>query len=183
MAPRSGASPGRSLRDPTLLWSRSGHLLIAEKLRVNTAKVISCLCREKVLSNVWWTISVRESISELEEEELCKIIAFWLNSSMGWITFVSHSVPEKRAYMQFKKPTIETLPILEPNVLTREQVDAILELYEQVSTMELQPYEMATEDPVRIIIDNELTRILHLPNIEMLRTMLSNEPIITLRNL
>ena len=48
------AKKGRNLRDAHLLWTRSGRLLIAERLRLTTARLVAIRTSEKVLSNTWW---------------------------------------------------------------------------------------------------------------------------------
>jgi hypothetical protein len=45
------AKKGRNLRDAHLLWTRSGRLLIAERLRLTTARLVAIRTSEKVLSN------------------------------------------------------------------------------------------------------------------------------------
>ena len=54
LSPLGRPLPGRPRRDPHLLWSRSGRLLIAERLRLNTVRVLSVYLDRQVLSNTWW---------------------------------------------------------------------------------------------------------------------------------
>jgi len=125
-------------------------------------------------------LSLKENVSNTDEIEISKIITIWLNSSLGWIIFLSHGLQEEGPYMQFKKPTIEALPIIDPNRLNSEQKAEIISLYEQTCLNELQQFRFASQDETRLTIDNELSRILNVPNLEPVRDMLNHEPIITL---
>jgi len=71
------AKKGRNLRDAQLLWTRSGHLLIAERLRLTTTRLVAIRTSEKVLSNTWWPVATDGGGT------LDKILALWLNSSLG----------------------------------------------------------------------------------------------------
>jgi hypothetical protein len=183
LAPLTKAKVDRSLRDSNLLWSRSGRLLVAEKLWVKTDRLFAIWCPENVLSNVWWTLATLPSKSKIKQVEIEQVIALWLNSSLGATLFLSISLHERGAWMQFKKPTLEKLLVIDPFSLTISQKNELIDLYSRVSSLDLQPWSKAKDDKVRILIDTEFSRILNLPNISIIREMLSREPTITLETI
>ena len=54
LAPLAKPRPGRHLKAVAQLWPKSGRLLIAERLRLNTTRVVALWSETRVLSNVWW---------------------------------------------------------------------------------------------------------------------------------
>ena len=75
LAPLVTPRPGRRLKSAEQLWSRSGRLLVSERLRLNTTKVVAMRSDTRVLSNVWWPV-------RMEDESTEKVLAVWLNSSL-----------------------------------------------------------------------------------------------------
>jgi hypothetical protein len=60
---------------------------------------------------------------------------------------------------------------------------ALLELFNEVSSMEFLPLMDLLRDETRRYIDNKISNILGLPNYDILKTLLVKEPIITLEPL
>ena len=79
LAPLAKARAGRHLKSVAQLWPKAGRLLIAERLRLDTARVVAMRSETRVLSNVWWPIRGQDSPTE-------KALAVWLNSSLGLLT-------------------------------------------------------------------------------------------------
>ena len=117
LAPRTTAAAGRPERDVGLLWPRAGTVMIAERSRLNTQRALAVRLSERGLSNVWWPVTLIE-----ENEKAEKVLALWLNSTLGILTMVAHRVPTEGAWVQFKKPTIENLPILNVLALSATQL-------------------------------------------------------------
>ena len=58
------------------LWQKSGRLLVAERLWLETNRVVAMWSEREVLSNVWWPVRGGDVQTE-------KALALWLNSSLG----------------------------------------------------------------------------------------------------
>ena len=122
LTPRAEAAPNRPFRDVGLLWPRAGRIMIAERARLSTQHTLAVRMPERCLSNVWWPIYLKQD-NELAE----KVLALWLNSSLGLISLIAHRIPTEGPWVQFKKPTIELLPILDPRALTDNQKSMLVE--------------------------------------------------------
>jgi hypothetical protein len=133
---------------------------------------------ERGLSNVWWPVSLHE-----ENERAEKVLALWLNSTLGILTLVAHRVPTEGAWVQFKKPTIENLPILNVLSLTETQLTRLAGAYESLASMELNTIQNMADDPVRSAADDALAKVLGLSSLDNLRAELAAEPVICNRPL
>jgi hypothetical protein len=131
---------------------------------------------EPALSNVWWPLRLKK-----EDEQAEKVIALWLNSTLGLLTSIAHRIPTEGAWVQFKKPTIEALPVLDVSALSRDQIGQLAGVYDTIVTNEFDTIINMANDPVRSDIDHSFSQILSLPPLNELRAELANEPIIKLR--
>jgi hypothetical protein len=176
LQPRSVAAKGRPLRNVGLLWGRAGTVMIAERSWLNTQRTLAVRLPRPALSNVWWPLHLHK-----EDESAEKALALWLNSTLGLLTTLAHRIPTRGAWVQFKKPTIENLPILDVTALSRAQLRQIAMAYDSVASQELNTIVNMADDPVRIEIDRAFSAVLGLPSLDELRSELADEPIITLR--
>lgn len=125
LASRTSPAKGRPERDTGLLWPRAGSVMIAERSRLNTQRALAVRLPQRGLSNVWWPVKLHN-----EDERAEKVIAMWLNSTLGTLTLVAHRVPTEGSWVQFKTPTIENLPILDVRALSERQLTQLASSYE-----------------------------------------------------
>jgi hypothetical protein len=173
LAPRTEPAPGRPKRDVGLLWPRAGTVMIAERSRLNTQRTLAVRLPERGLSNVWWPVCLLK-----ENENAEKVLALWLNSTLGILTLVAHRVPTEGAWVQFKKPTIEKLPVLDVLALPTSQLAQLARAYDAVARTELNTIQNMADDPVRAFADDAFARVLGLPSLHSLRAELAAEPVI-----
>jgi len=176
LAPRVRAASGRPLRDAGLLWSRAGALMIAERSWLNTQRSLAVRLQSNALSNVWWPVRLRE-----ENEAFEKVLVLWLNSTLGLLTSIAHRIPTRGAWIQFKKTTIEKMPVLDVAAISGEQLTQLAGVYDVVATKELGAIVNLATDEVRSDIDHAFSQVLSLPSLNDLRAELASEPIIKLR--
>jgi hypothetical protein len=180
LSPLPKAKAGRNLRRVEDLWPLAGRLLIAERLRINTQKLAAIKISEPVLSNMWWTFAFTKRASAQRYE---KVMALWLNSTLGWLIMLANRVETEGAWIDFKKPTLAAMPVLNVNDLSAEQLKTLTAAYDAVSGQTLQPLPAMAADPVRAEIDRALATALHLPDFSILRTLLAKEPVVCLKSL
>ena len=182
LVPLAKAKAGRPLRNVIWLWKSASRFLIAERMWLKTHRLTSVICNQKVLST-WWTANMKQKIKGLKEDAISKIICLWLNSTPGILLLLTVRAETRGAWIKLKKPNLESLPVINPKSLSQEQRDALLSLYDEVSSMKFLSLENLSRDETRQYIDDKITRILGLPNYSVLRTLLAKEPIITLEPL
>jgi len=167
--------PDRNLRDASLLWSRAGRLMIAEKLWLNTHRLVAVLLDKPGLSNVWYSTRVGKAS---EDEE--KALTLWLNSTLGLVTLIAARVETRGAWVEYKKPVLNPLPVLDIASLSASTLRRLADGYQALSSRELKPFPKIASDVTRAEIDDVITSALGLPELSTLREMLGREPVLTL---
>lgn len=169
--PRSGR-PLRRVRD---LWARAGRVLIAERMRLNTMRLLAAYTAEPVLANVWWTLVLRDLGEDFE-----KAMVLWLNSTLGVMISLGHRSETEGPFVDFKKPVLTGMPVLDVSSLPRESVRILSEAFDANRDQDLAPLGLIAEDQVRTRLDSAVCEALGLPDIGALREALGREPILTL---
>jgi hypothetical protein len=174
----SRAKKDRNLRDAHLLWSRSGTLLLSERLRLTTARVVAVVLKEKVLSNTWWPVATDPK----DKSSPDKILALWFNSTMGLLSLIASRVDTEGAWVELKKPILEEILVLAPRKLDSNTQEELRRTYDEVSTLQLQPLPSIDTDPVHSRIDAAFSAALGVRcDLAPLRNMLAREPIVSMR--
>ena len=174
------AKKGRHLRKAEDLWPLAGDLLLAERLRLNTQRTAAVRVSKSVLSNVWWPLS----LAKIRNRDQCsKVLTVWLNSTLGLLLLLSHREETEGAWVDFKKPVLGMMPVLDVRLLSAAQRGRLVSAYDAVAGEALQPFPQMASDPVRTAIDEAIAQALDLPDLSILRELLAQEPVICLNQL
>ena len=166
--PRGGQRPGYGQH----LWQQASRLLVAERLRLTTVRVVAMRSETNVLSNVWWPVRV-------DDEAIEKALAVWLNSSLGLLTIVAQRTSTEGGWVALKKADLQQLPILDHRRLAPSQRQDLTHLFDQLTNAQFHRLPALPHDPTRQTLDDSLSKILNLPTLTTLRTLLSTEPTIS----
>ncbi|HZA21565.1 MAG TPA: hypothetical protein VFA32_03000, partial [Dehalococcoidia bacterium] len=167
---------GRPLRKASDLWPRAGRVLIAERLWLKTQRLVSVYVDTPVLSNVWWPFNQGG-------ENEGKPLAIWLNSTLGLLILWAEREETRGAWVDFKKPVLTGMPVLDLSALSSVQKDAMAAAYDQLCQSPLLPFPQMAQDPVRRDIDKAIAQVLGLPDFSVLRDLLAQEPVVCLKPL
>lgn len=179
LSPLATARKGRKLRDPILMWSRSGKVLIAERLRLNTARVMAIRLNAPVLSNTWWTLKVYDT-DTIPANDSERILTLWLNSTLGILSIIAARVDTEGAWVGLKKPILKALLVLNPSALNADQRQELIAVYESLEQDSLMSLPDIYTDDVRKRIDEALMAVLGIrEDLNTLRRMLAQEPYLT----
>ncbi|MCH7697625.1 MAG: N-6 DNA methylase [Chloroflexi bacterium] len=178
LAPLAKAKEGRPLRKVTVLWPRAGRILLAERLWLKTQRAAAVRMKQKVLSNVWWPLSLHADSAAAE-----KSLVLWWNSTLGLLVMLAHREETRGAWIDFKKPVLEDMPVLDVVSLSPKQRDALAKAYDNVCKGALLPFPEMHLDPVRKAADDAISAALGLPDLSPLREMLAREPVVCLEPL
>jgi hypothetical protein len=143
------------------------------RLRFNTHRLTAIRVSTPVLSNTWYPVKFSEP-NEAHE----KALLLWLNSTLGILLLAGHRVPTQGAWVQFKKPTWNPMPVLDVKNLGSSELRGLAGAFDRLKTEELAPIRQMDEDPVRDQIDGAISAVLGLPSTASLRLLLANEPVI-----
>ena len=176
LSPLVEAPRGRRLKSAEQLWSMAGHLLVAERLRLDTTRVVAMRSDARVLSNVWWPVRV-------EDDSMEKALTVWLNSCLGLLTILAQRTSTEGGWVAMKKADLEELPVLDLRQLTTEQLQGMADLFDGLAEAEFERLPGMVDCPARRSLDNGLSRILGLPDLGNLRRLLASEPVVSNRRL
>jgi len=178
LSPLHQAKAGRHLRDVDLLWPKAGRVLLAERLRLNTQRLVAVRMETPVLSNVWWPGRLLEQNDDYE-----KALVLWLNSTLGLLILFSHREETQGAWVKFKKPVLLGMPVLAVHALGVDQIKHLVDAYNTLSKQPLQPFPKMAKDSVRKAMDAAISKALGLPDFSVLRNLLAQEPVVCLQAL
>src|SRR5581483_8976499 len=85
LEPRSRPLAGRPLRSVELLWPKSGQIMLAERLRLNSQCLAAVRLPQLALSNTWWPLRLHGN-----DERREKALVLWCNSTMGLVNLIAH---------------------------------------------------------------------------------------------
>jgi hypothetical protein len=180
LSPRVEAAEGRNLRDVGLLWPKAGKILIAEKMRLNTQRMVCLRSDEEVLSNVWWPCKFID-LSNVNNKE--KALCLWLNSTLGLVLLVSSRVPTEGPWAQFKKPALKELPVLDVKNLEKDKLKKLAAAFDSLTGSTLLPLADMANDKVREDIDKTISAVLGINDLSPIRTLFGQEPVITAKTI
>ena len=166
--PRGGQRPGYGDH----LWQQSSHLLVAERLWLETTRVVAMWSETRVLSNVWWPIRVGDVAIE-------KALTTWFNSSLGLLTILAQRTSTRGGWVAMKKADLEVLPVLDTRRLSQTQVQSLSDLFDQLAGAEFERLPGMANCPARGSLDDGVSKILGLPKLGKLRDLLASEPVVS----
>jgi len=173
------AKKGRNLRDAHLLWSRSGGLLVAERLWLLTTRVLAVKLDERVLSNTWWPVAVHADGAEQGIWE--KVLALWFNSTLGIISLIAARVDTRGAWVELKKPIMEEIAVPDPRKLHKKDLAKLVSAYDEIAKLQILALPSVDSDPVHKKIDAALASAFKIDDdFARLRNMLVREPIVSM---
>jgi len=168
--------PGRNLKSVASLWPKAGRLLLGARFWLNTVRVVAMRADRNVLASMWWPIRVDDEASE-------KALALWLNSSIGSLTLLAARNTTRGAWVQMKKADLVGIPVLDLRAIASEQLQALSRLFDDVAEDEFERLPAMTECAARRRLDDGISEILGLPDLDGMRRMLASEPVVSNRRL
>jgi hypothetical protein len=118
-----------------------------------------------------------------ESENHEKTLTLWLNSTLGLLVMLVHREDTEGAWVQFKKPVLSGMPVLDVRALAPAQLQELVNAYDRVSQQTLLPFPQMAQDPTRRAIDEAIAHALGLPDFSILRELLAQEPVVCLQPL
>lgn len=180
LSPLDKPKRGRPLRKVEDLWPLAGRVMIAERLWLNTQRLAAVRVDKDCLSNVWWPLALNPGPRPASRQ---KAIVLWLNSTPGTLLLASRMLQTRGPWVCFKKPTLGALPVLDIETLSPRKLKGLASAFDRIARQEVAPLPQASTDPVRARIDAAICKALGLPDMGVLRALLAQEPMISLRRL
>ena len=170
--PKGGQRPGYGEH----LWQQSARLLVAERLWLETNRIVAMRVDTRVLSNVWWPVNVKD-------ESVEKALTVWMNSSLGLLTILAQRTSTRGGWVAMKKADLEVLPVLDVRAISDSQLEGLSKLFDDMVEAEFESLPGMADCPARRRLDDGISEILGLPNLDNLRRLLASEPVVSNRRL
>jgi len=106
-----------------------------------------------------------------------------LSSTLGFLILLANREETEGAWIDFKKPVLADLPVLNVLALSGDQLLALTTCYDETARESLQPFPQMANDRVRAQIDAAVAKAFKLPDFSILRTLLAHEPVVCLNRL
>lgn len=178
LSPLHRARERRHLRRATDLWPKAGRLLLSQRPWLNTKRLAAVLLNQPVLADVWCPILMREGTEHSD-----KVLAVWFNCTLGLTALWARREETRGAWVQFKKPVLSAMPVVDVGALSATQRQELADAYDRLCQQPLLPFPQMACDPVRAAIDTAVAQALGLPDFGILRDLLAREPIVCLQPL
>jgi len=170
----------RPLRKVEDLWPLAGKILLGARLWLHTRRLWGIRLNTPVLSNVWWPFSLKDNFNHEIYE---KVITLWSNCTLNLLILLALRQETRGAWVQFKKPIMLGLPVLDLSKLSEPQLGILAAAYDEVADKPVLTFPEMAADPVRASIDAAVAQALNLPDFSILRRLLAQEPVVCLKRL
>ena len=130
----------------------------------------------RVLSNVWWPVRVEDAANRKGDRGLVELHS----------RFADHSGPADQHKERLgcnEEADLEELPVLDVRQLPEVRIKAMAELHDKMVEAEFERLPGMANCLSRRSLDAGISRILGLPDLGMLRTLLASEPVVSNRRL
>jgi hypothetical protein len=174
LTPKQTAAKGRSLRDISLLWPRAGRLMISTRLRLTTQRLTAVLLDVPALSNIWSPVSI-----EGASDNHLKALTVWLNSSLGIMLVLFGRVPTEGPWIQFKKPNLRELGVLDVLALGDSVLTSLSAAYDSLCMIPFDAFSDISSDFTRESADAAVQAAFGLPSLVHFRKSLGDEPMVS----
>lgn len=128
--PNSWAIPDDS--GNRLFREKAGKLLIPDRIRINTAHVISMFSADRVLSNIFYALRLKE-----EDDYKLRVLCLWLNTTWGVLTILANKQETEGGWIRLKMSQWRLLPVLDVNNLPQRTLRSLSNIFENFKESDL----------------------------------------------
>jgi len=163
------------------IYRHSANFLIAENLHLRTERLTAMISEERILATTFWEVQT--------DIETAKILTLWFNSTFGVLILLSHSINSQGDRFIIKKGHLENLPVIDVRLLSDEEKENFLKLYDELKDKQFstfpEEFELASKGMgIRKRIDDEFIKLSKRAiNLQRYYEMLAKDPVLNLRRL
>ena len=119
-------------RGKALFEEIAGNLHVPNRIWVETAHVISILSEEKLISNIFYAVKLKN-----ESEDRLKALCLWLNTTWGILAVLASREETRGAFISLNQSHWRLLPVLDIDRLAKNKVKALAQIYDEFKDKEL----------------------------------------------
>ncbi len=139
-----------------------GTLLVPDRIRIDTAHVISMVADEKLISNILYAVRLKN-----ENMERIKALCLWLNTTWGMLTILSSRGETHGGFISLKMSQWKLLPVLDISFLAKDKAKALSMVFDEYGDKRLSriPAQYGTAgriDELRLKLDCSFLQVMGL---------------------
>jgi hypothetical protein len=147
-------------RGRTIFEQIGGRLLIPDRIRLNTAHVLSMRSDEKLISNIFYAARLRHESAQKE-----KALCLWLNTTWGLLTVLASREETHGAFIGLKMSQWRLVPVLNVDSLGGKKLGLLAALFDEFKDVRLSriPQQYGSRgkvDPRRLDLDRSFLNIM-----------------------
>ena len=157
-------------------FSWGGRVIINASFGFSSSRRLVSLISEPVQCANYQPVRLKK-----DTDKRAKALVLWLNSTIGTLMIATYAVCCKGSKVMFTQKAASDLPVLNLDSLSAKQLNDLAKVFDKTAEQKLLPLPQMANDPVRIAIDDALTKTLKLKGFDFaaLRKALAAEPIIS----
>lgn len=119
-------------RGKSIFKEKAGQLIVPDRIRIDTAHVTAMLSAEPVLSNIFYSIRLKdESLGRM------KAICLWLNTTWGILTMLASREETHGGFIRLKMSQWRLLPVLNIDSLSQKKMKALASVFDEFQDKDL----------------------------------------------
>jgi len=115
----------------SIFEEKAGQLLVPDRIRVNTAHVVSLFSNMPVISNIFYAVRLKD-----ENERRLKALCLWLNITWGILTILGSREETHGGFVRIKMSQWRLLPVLDIDSLSKAKIKALAAVFDEFKNKE-----------------------------------------------
>lgn len=116
----------------TIFQGLAGNLLVPNRIRVDTAHVVSLLSSEPVISNIFYVVRLKN-----QTQDKMKTLCLWLNTTWGILTVLASREETQGGFISLNQSHWRLLPVLNIDKLTKKQIARLAAIFDTFKNVQL----------------------------------------------
>ena len=160
-------------------WQQRSTLLLPNRMRLNTARVLTVKLDLPALGSAWSPCNLR--VGGVDRENLEKAICVYLNSTIGILVLLGDRTNRVPSYPSFSIDDLRNLSVPDFAAIGADAAAQLAAAYDAHANAILQPLPQMDADPVRLDLDAAVVSALGLDGelVSTIRRQLAAEPSVT----
>jgi hypothetical protein len=110
----------------------AGHLLVPDRIWVDTAHVIALLSDQPVISNIFYALRLKD-----ETQDRLKALCLWFSTTWGILTVLASREETRGTFVGLKQSQWRLLPVLNLDKLTKKQLTTLANIFDKFQDKQL----------------------------------------------
>ncbi len=115
----------------SIFLSKSGILLLPDRIRITTAHAIGMYCSDRVLSNIFYAVRLKK-----ETDDKLKALCVWLNTTWGILSILANKQETEGGWIRLKMSQWKLLPVLDIHRLSNQMIKKLAKIFDRYNNID-----------------------------------------------